>query len=61
VNDKKGFRRLKTRKTPLRIQNYRKERNLTTQLVKQAKKKFSRKLCDDIKENPNHFWGFIRS
>ena len=57
----KAWRRLKARKTSLRAQKYRHERNLATAMIRLAKKAFEKKLCKDIKINPKHFWGYIRS
>ena len=30
-------------------------------MVKLAKIVFEKKLCEDIKVNPKHFWSFVRS
>ena len=57
----RAWKRLKRRKTPRRVEEYRQIRNLTTNIVKQAKKVFIKKLCKDIKVNPKHFWSYIRS
>ena len=57
----KAWKRLKARKTNLRIIKYRQMRNLVTSMVRAAKKAFEKQLCKDIKGNPKHFWSFIRS
>ena len=57
----KAWKRLKARKTPRRAAEYRRVRNLTTSVIRQAKKAFIKKLCEDIKVNPKHFWSFVRS
>ena len=57
----KAWKRLKARKTPLRAERYRQARNLVTSMVRIAKKVFDKKLCEDIKVNPKHFWSYVRS
>ena len=57
----KAWKRLKARRTPLRGEKYRQERNKTTVMVKLAKLIFERKLAKDIKLNPKQFWNFVRS
>ena len=57
----KAWKRLKARKTNLRIIRYRQMRNVVTSMVRAAKKAFEEQLCKDIKGNPKHFWSFIRS
>ena len=57
----KAWKRLKARRTPLRAEKYRQERNKTKIMVQLAKKVFDKKLCEDIKINPKHFWSYIRS
>ena len=57
----RAWKRLKRRKTARRVEEYRQLRNLTTTIVRQAKKAFIKALCKDIKINPKHFWSFIRS
>ena len=62
IRDKvRAWKRLKARKTPRRAEKYRRIRNLTTSVIRQAKKAFIKKLCEDIKVNPKHFWSFVRS
>ena len=62
IRDKeRAWKRLKARKTPRRAEEYRRIRNLTTSVIRQAKKAFIKKLCEDIKVNPKHFWNFVRS
>ena len=57
----KAWKRLKARKTPKRIQEYHRIRNETTSMIRQVKKAFIKKLCEDIKVNPKHFWSYVRS
>ena len=57
----RAWKRLRRRKTPRRVEEYRHLRNMTTSVVRQAKKAFIKALCKDIKINPKHFWSFIRS
>ena len=57
----KAWKRLKARKTLLRAERYRQARNLFTSMVKIAKKVFDKKICEDIKINPMHFWSYVRS
>ena len=40
-------------------QNYVKERNLTSKLLKKAKKEHEQKIASKSKENPKVFWNFI--
>ena len=57
----RAWKRLKARKTHLRSEQYRVERNKANAMVKLAKIVFEKKLAGDIKLNPKHFWSFIRS
>ena len=57
----KAWKRLRARKTPIRAEKYRQERNKATQMIRIAKLIFDKKLCEDIKVNPKHFWSYIRS
>lgn len=57
----RAWNRLKARKTPLRAEEYRRARNRATTMVKMAKREFDKKLCEDIKANPKHFWSYMRS
>ena len=57
----RAWKRLKARRTPVRAEKYRQERNKANVMVKLTKMVFEIKLCDDIKINSKHFWGFVRS
>ena len=61
ITKERAWKRLRARKTPLRAEKYRQERNKTNAMVKLAKIVFEKKLAQDIKCNPKHFWSFIRS
>lgn len=56
----KAWKRLRARKTTRRAEEYKRIRNATTCMIRQAKKAFVKKLCKDIKVNPKHFWSYVR-
>lgn len=55
------FKRLRSRKTCIRRDKYREERNKATELVLKAKRDYEKTLIKDIKKNKNKFWSYIRS
>ena len=57
----RAWNRLRARKTGLRKENYRLERNKTTELVSKAKRNYERSLLNDIKDSKKKFWAYIRS
>ncbi len=43
------------------FESYKRQRNLASKAVRQAKRDFERKLAADIKKNPKCFWKYVRS
>ena len=57
----KAWRRLRARKNALRNENYRQERNKTTDMIRKAKKIFEKLLIKDIGKNTKKFWSYVRN
>ena len=57
----RAWKRLRARKTGVRIDKYKEERNKATELVRKAKRDYEKALIKDIKKNKNKFWSYIRS
>ena len=57
----RAWKRLKSRKTGIRNEKYRLERNKATELVRKAKRDYEKGLLLDIKKNKKKFWAYIRS
>ena len=57
----RAWKRLRSRKTSIRQENYRLERNKATELVRKAKRDYEKALLLDIKKNKKRFWSYIRS
>ena len=57
----RAFKRLRSRKTGIRRDKYREERNKATELVRKAKRDYEKALIKDIKKNKKKFWSYIRS
>ena len=57
----RAWKRLRARKTGIRKDKYREERNKATELVRKAKRDFEKALIKDIKKNKKKFWAYIRS
>ena len=60
-NKERAWNRLRARKTDLRKESYRQERNKTTEMVRKAKKSFEKSLIKDLRKNTKKFWSYVRS
>lgn len=61
--DKKeaAWQRYRARKTPLRRQLYNAARNKASEEARKAKYSYEVQVATDAKDNPKHFWGYVRS
>ena len=60
-NKERAWNRLRARKTARRKENYKQERNKTTDMVRKAKRNFEKSLIKDIGKNTKKFWSYVRN
>ena len=56
----KAWKRLRARKSGVRAERYKIERNKATEMVRKAKKNFEKSVVRDIKKNSKRFWSYVR-
>ena len=57
----RAWRRLKSRKTRARRLQYKRARNRATTLTRRARMNYEKRVAEDSKTNPKHFWSWVRS
>ena len=57
----KAWKRLRARKSGVRKERYKAERNKATEMVRKAKKNFEKSVVRDIRKNSKKFWSYVRN